>query len=189
MYVTDLDIIPWKAILKVPLKLGIAEFIRRLIFPIRISFFLYSVICQVYQPVSQITNIIRLWAGSNVSLLIPIELQPTLDGHCYHKCPNIELSAIIKQQVFNIWLDYDLFVLTKRALDVIERTSTVDSVATVRVFRRLDHPDCSFLLLLLVNLLECQESLWLLLGDVIGGRDYFRCFFSFITVVWAYIVK
>lgn len=99
-----------KSGLKVSFELAVAELVALLVFAVVLSGLLDGVVGEVDVGVEKIGDVIELGRCSNVSLIVPVDLQASVDGNCQHVCPNIEFPAIVEQQIANIRLHYELLM-------------------------------------------------------------------------------
>jgi len=74
--------------------------------------FLDSVISKMYHRVIDFLKIKFMRTSSNVSFLIPISSENTINTCNHHITSYIKFSTIIKKRIININLDYVCFVIT-----------------------------------------------------------------------------
>ena len=158
--------------LKISLKLSVAQLVTTLVSPIRFSLFLHSIVGQVHHAVIKTRNIEQLRTSAHVPLLVPVKLKSAFNRQSHHKSSDVKFSAVVQEKIFYIGLNYDLPVLCQRCPNLVERSCTFDSSPSIGVLCGLNNPNTSFFLALKIYLLELSHGLRLFLFYVVGLWQY-----------------
>ena len=111
-----------------------------------LALLLHGVISQMNHAVRCVLEVVLSATCTKVSVGVPVSLQVAI--HCcgHSIASNIELSALIKKRLLNIFLDditapmaVNLLCLNERSY-VIKVTTNLNSTATICVLTRFDNP-------------------------------------------------
>lgn len=135
-------------------KIRKANFIEILKFPILLSFFLYSIICEMDQFIIQILQSILFARCTHIPLLIPISFNETINASDEDVTTNIEFALIVQERILHVFL-YDKCTaistfLGKKRADLRDRAYNLNTVAAIRVFSWFAYPDVTAGLLIFV---------------------------------------
>ena len=84
-----------KFIIKVSLELMIAEFVAFLVPAIVLSIFLYGVIGEMYELVSEVLVVVVFGGGADVALFVPIKFMSAVYCDHDHVGSDIEFAAVV----------------------------------------------------------------------------------------------
>lgn len=122
----------------------ITELIPWLKFAISLWITLYRVICQMDKQIIYIAHRVVLWAGPQITFIIPIETRLSSNCHSDHVSSDVEFTSLVQEKILNVWLDDELGVLPvckDLFADGLKTCVNCNSLPSVRVLGRFEDPD------------------------------------------------
>jgi len=131
-----------------------------------------------------ILDVVLSTTGSEISVLIPVGLQVSVDRGRKEETTDVKLSIFIQQRLLNILL-YDVtasmavnLLRLYQRLNVVEVTTDLDATASVGVLTRLDNPERVTILWIL---LESVVVAWVVKG--LSKFVEFTIIFTFFNMI------
>lgn len=166
------------------MELGVGKLVSRFEAAIIFALFLYCVIGQMNHAVRCILDVVLSTTGSEISVLIPVGLQVSVDRGRKEETTDVKLSIFIQQRLLNILL-YDVtasmavnLLRLYQRLNVVEVTTDLDATASVGVLTRLDNPERVTILWIL---LESVVVAWVVKG--LSKFVEFTIIFTFFNMI------
>lgn len=92
-------------IVDVSFQFGKWDFIEIFKLSIFLSFFLDGIVGEVYQFIIQIFKGVLFAGGSDVTLLVPISFDDSIDAGDQDVASDVEFSLVVKKRVLHVFLD------------------------------------------------------------------------------------
>lgn len=138
----------WILVPEVLLEVLQRHFVAIFELSIVVTVLLYGIIGQMNKLVIQVVDVILLTTSSNVTILIEVTFQMTIDWSQHSITPEVKFSLMYEQRIINVFLNdkssifgqwvircslYDL-------LDLIHVGRHIDSIPSISVLSRFDDP-------------------------------------------------
>jgi len=151
-----------KVLVKVSLKVQVAELVSCLKLPVVLCFLLDSIVCEMDELVGKVAHIEFAARGAKVAFFVEVSFVIAIHRSYHGVGPDVKLASIYQKRIVDVLLDnactlLGLCVLSYQILDFGEIFGYLDALSPVGIFAWLDDPDVLFVDVCLVVSLEFEK--------------------------------